>query len=278
MAINPLTKRPQPPGGVPHRAMFFWSGAVGSTDPLDTDSAVNSLISFLDELNVGCNTIFLDIWRYLGGSNWTNALRDRLYAVLDGLKRSGCRVYALAGNVDWGVKHKWVMDNIVEPVLAFNAIATSPSQQFDGIMLDVEYWTDATNFPVSTNCPGLCDLVKAIKARAPQLSVGLFLAFFLKDNTATRATLTYAGKTAQDGEHFMDVVDFIFVAGRCAPVGDREAQQLQHLVVAGKACGGMHVVFDELLVVQLHEQPRHVETGCGLFDRAVIQGLHLHRG
>jgi hypothetical protein len=50
MAINPLTTRPQPPGGVPHRAMFFWSGAVGSADPLDTDSAVNSLISFLDEL------------------------------------------------------------------------------------------------------------------------------------------------------------------------------------------------------------------------------------
>jgi len=211
MAINPLTKRPQPPDGVPHRAMFFWSSAVGSADPLDKDSAVNTLISFLDELNVGCNTIFLDVWRYLGGSNWTNAHRDRLYAVLDGLKRSGCRVYALAGNVDWGMKHKWVMDNIVEPVLAFNAIATSPSQQFDGIILDVEYWTDETNFPAFTNCPGLCDLVKAIKARAPQLGVGLFLAFFLKDNTATRATLTYAGKTAQDGEHFMDVVDFIVV-------------------------------------------------------------------
>ena len=187
MAINPLTKRPQPPGGVPHRAMFFWSGAVGSADPLDTDSAVNSLISFLDELNVGCNTIFLDVWRYLGGSNWTNAYRDRLYAVLDGLKRSGCRVYALAGNVDWGVQHKWVMDNIVEPVLAFNAIATSPSQQFDGIILDVEYWTDETNSPVSTNCPGLCDLVKAIKARAPQLGVGLFLAFFLQNPVEKRA-------------------------------------------------------------------------------------------
>ena len=100
MAINPLTKRPQPPSGVPHRAMFFWSGAVDNEDPFDTDSEVNSLISFLDELNVGCNTIFLDIWRYLGGSNWTNAHRNRLYTVLDGLKRSGCRVYALAGNVD----------------------------------------------------------------------------------------------------------------------------------------------------------------------------------
>lgn len=211
MAVTPLLNRPQPPNGVPHRGMFVWVGGTPATDPLDTDTDQQALINFLDDPHVGVNVLFLDMWRTLGGSNWTNAKRDRIHQFLDVAHRSGVKVYALAGNVDYGTNHAWVMDNIVEPLMASDAMATSPSKRFDGVLLDVEYWTDEVNYPPSTNLPGLCRLVRAIKERAPHYAVGLFAAFFLKDGDGSMPPVSYNGKTAQDGEHMMEVSDFIVV-------------------------------------------------------------------
>ncbi|MGH7177017.1 MAG: hypothetical protein ACREJC_06540 [Tepidisphaeraceae bacterium] len=208
MAVTPLTNRPVPPNSNFARAMFVWVTATAAQDPLDTDTDQQSLINFCG--TVGCNVIFLDIWQYLGGSNWTNAKRDKMRQFVDRAKRSGCKVYALCGNVDWAVNQAWVMKNIINPIAAFNAMAQDVSGCFDGVIFDVEYWTDEAGYPAVTNLPAFCDLVKATKATT-NLEVGCFAAFYLKDATGTRPDVSYAGKSAQDGEHMMDVCDFVVV-------------------------------------------------------------------
>lgn len=220
MTINVLATPPNPPNSDAHRAMFFWSGSPTSADPLDTDTEVNSLITFCG--TVGCDYLFLDIWRYLGGTNWTATKVNRMKVVLDGLKRSGIRVLALCGDLGWGTNQAWVMDNIVSAVEHYNAMTTKTSEQFDGLMLDVEYWSDENTYPASTNCPGLCELVRAIKNRNPDMIVGLFAAFGLA--AADRPAITYNGKTQADGFHFMDVADIIVVGDYRNTAADNGSQ------------------------------------------------------
>lgn len=192
--------------------MFVWL----NPDPLDTDQEQQDLIDFCG--TQGVNTLFLDIWSYLGGSNWSNANRDRMKQFLGVAQASGIRVYALAGNVDWGQNHAWVMKNIVQPVINFNAMTGAA---FDGFILDVEYWTNETSYPPADHLPGLLDLVKAIQ-KTSALPVGLFSAFYLKDNTSTRSNVSYAGKSAQDGEHMIDVADFVVVGAYRDDADDQE--------------------------------------------------------
>jgi hypothetical protein len=188
--------------------MFVWVTSQASQDPLDTDNDQQSLLNFCG--TVGNNVIFLDVWLYLGGANWTAAKVSRMRQFLDVAHRSGIRVYALCGAPDWGTNHAWVMSNIVEPVIAFNAMGTQQSHQFDGVCLDVEYWTDEGTYPPSTNLPGLLDLVKAIKSRSDgELAVGVCAGFFLTDGT--RTAIDYDGTLQVDGYHMMDVADFVVV-------------------------------------------------------------------
>lgn len=210
MAVNALANRPVPPNSNMSRAMYVWVGSTALLDPIDVDADQQSLLNFCG--TNGINVLFLDMWRYLGGSNWTAAKVARVKLFLDAAHRSGIKVYALAGDLGWATVQQWVMKNIVEPLMAYNAMCTKPSEQFDGMMLDVEYWQDETAYPPSVHLPGFCDLVKAIKQRSDgELSVGCFSAFYLKDNTSTRAAVTYNGKSAQDGEHMMDACDFVVV-------------------------------------------------------------------
>jgi len=208
MAVTPLTNRPVPQNSNESRAMFVWVGATAALDPLDTDADQQALLNFCG--TNGVNVLFLDIWRYLGGANWTNAKRDRLKLFNDAAHRSGIKVHALCGDLGWGTLQQWVMKNIMNPIMAYNAMCTKTSEQFDGICLDVEYWQDEVAYPAATHLPGLCDLIKAMRQQADgSLSVGCFAGFFLKDNSGARALLTYNGKLAQDGEHLMDVCDFV---------------------------------------------------------------------
>lgn len=210
MAVTALTNRPVPPNSNFARSMFVWVTSSAAQDPIDTDSDQQALVNFCG--SNGVNVLYLDIWQYICGSNWTAAKVSKLRQFLDVAHRSGIRVLALAGSIDWGVNQAWVLKNIIEPLLAFNSIGTKTSEQFDGLCLDVEYWSDEVTYPPATNLPGLLDLIRAVKHQAPALSVGVFAGFFLKDNTASRPNVTYRGKDAQDGEHMMDACDFV-VAG-----------------------------------------------------------------
>jgi hypothetical protein len=210
MAVTPLTNRPVPPNSDAHRAMFCWVTSTASQDPLDTDADQQALVNFCG--TVGNNVLFLDIWLYLCGANWTAAKVTRMKQFLDLAHRSGIKVYALAGNVDWAQNQAWVMKNIIEPLMAYNAMCQQASQKFDGIVLDVEYWQDENLYPPAAHLPGLCDLIAAIRRRADcNLAVGVFAGWFLKDSTSTRPQITYKGKAAQDGEHLMDTADFVVI-------------------------------------------------------------------
>ncbi|MEM3097465.1 MAG: hypothetical protein QXU32_01930 [Nitrososphaerales archaeon] len=202
MAVNPVTP-PVPPNSNYQRAMYIWL----NPDPIGTDANLQNLLNFSRDNGVNC--WFLDMWSYLGGSNYTTTKQSRMQLALDNAHKSGITVYALCGNTDWPVNQQWVMKNIIQPLRKFNNLAVDSSKQFDGIHFDVEYWTDQ-NLNPAVYLPGLCDLAKAAR-KALDKSVGCFASFFLKDNSGTRPPINYNGKSAQDGEHMMDVFDHVVV-------------------------------------------------------------------
>lgn len=215
MAVTPLTNPPVPANSNLTRGMYVWVTTNASQDPLNTDASQQNLINFCG--TNGVNMIFLDIWNYLGGNNYTNAKASTLRKFLDLAHRSGVKVFALTGNTDWGLNHAWVMKNILYRLNHFNAMGATPTSsfvtapQFDGVMYDVEYWT-VPGTDNAANAAGFLDLMKATKKiLGLGTLVGCFAGFYLKDTTNTRWTMNYNGKTAQDGEHIMDVADFTVV-------------------------------------------------------------------
>jgi hypothetical protein len=207
MAVNPLTTPPIPPNSNLGRGMFAWVTSNSTQDPLSTDAKQQTLINFCGAQ--GVNYLFLDIWQYLGAANWTTSKLNKLRQFIDVAHRSGIKVWALAGNTDWGTAQNWVATNILKNLLWFQNGTADGSKNFDGVMLDVEYWTDG-GLDVEDNCSGLCDLMRMFRITL-NVPVGCFTAFYLKDNTNTRTAFTYQGKSAQDGEHLMDNSDLTVV-------------------------------------------------------------------
>lgn len=195
---SPLSTPPVPPNGDAHRALWLWGKAN-----FDSNTEQQNIVDFCG--TVGCDTIFADAYGWIGNTSWD---LDKLKQFNKLCHDSGIRVFAAWGNVDWGTNQAWVQEKIVRRFEAFQSVA-GHGEQFDGIIFDVEYWTDEGTYPPSTNLPGLLDLVKSCQRRG--ITTGLFSAFYLKDNTATRSNVSYNGKSAQDGEHMMDVADFIVV-------------------------------------------------------------------
>lgn len=202
MAVTPVTP-PVPQNSNVIRAMYNY---LSPDNTIDTDQHLQTLLNFCS--SNGANVIFQDIYAYLGGANWTSAHLTRMQTAVKNMHLSGIRVYAYAGNTDWGKNQQWVQKNIVYPLMKYQSLADA-SQKFDGVHLDVEYWTDAGQ-SADVACPQLCDLGRNIRQNT-NLPVGCFGAFFLKDNTGTRPTFSYQGKTAQDGEFLMDNFDHVVV-------------------------------------------------------------------
>lgn len=207
MAVTVLSSPPTPPNNNLARSMFVWVTSNSSQDPLNNDSQMSDLITFCG--NNGVNVLYLDIWLYLGGSNWSTTKVNRMKKFLDAAHKSGIRVYALAGNTDWAINQSWVQKNIIKRLADYQALATVPGHRFDGVCLDVEYWTDG-NQDADVSCPALCDLIRNVRDQL-NVPVGVFTAFWLKDNSASRPTFSYQGKTAQNGEFLMDNADFVIV-------------------------------------------------------------------
>lgn len=207
--VNPLQDRPIPPDDALARAMLVWIPAVPAQDPLASDAGQQGLIDFCGAR--GCNVLALEAADYLGAQAWGDGRVVRLRRFLDAAHRSGIRVYALMGGTGLAASHQWVMTSLVEPLVAFNAMAVQSSERFDGVLLEVDYWSDEARHPPSVHLPGLCDLVRAVRSRTDGLPVGCRAASWLKDGTGGRPLLSYGGKEAQDGEHLMDVCDFVLV-------------------------------------------------------------------
>jgi hypothetical protein len=188
------------PNGDTHRSIWVWT-----KEAIDTTNEQSDFIDFC--VAQGCDTVFADAYGWIGGASWDPV---PLQQFIKSCGQAGITVYATWGNVDWGdpTVLSWVIANVVENYEEFQLLGDS-TEQFSGMILDVEYWTDEVTYPPETNLPGLLDLVKNIQARS--IECGLFSAFYLKDNTSSRTDVTYDSKSAQDGEHMMDVADFIVV-------------------------------------------------------------------
>lgn len=210
MAVQTVAA-PTPPNNNLARSLFVWTANNGSAnDILDTDAKIQDLLDHC--ATYGINVLFFDIYAYLSKANWTGARQQRMQLLVERAHQSGIQVYALAGNVDWGVNHKWVMENIILYLRRYQDQATE-QQRFSGVILDVEYWTDEGTYPAATNVPGLLDLVRRFRDHL-QVPVGIFAAFYLVGNgneVAARTNLSYRGISAQDGEHMCDHCDFIVV-------------------------------------------------------------------
>lgn len=202
---------PVPPNSNMDRAMFVWVPQVGgSTDPLGSDNNMQSLLNFCS--SNGVNVIFLDMWVYLGGANWSTAHAQTFQKFIHFAHASGIRVMALGGNTDWGHNQQWVMNNITRHVAQYNAYcvnnSTYPNGQFDGVILDAEYWTVSGYTDVEPI--GMCDLMNAMRSEL-HLPVGFAPTEWLTDPNSAALTFTYDGYTGLEGYHLMNNADFCAV-------------------------------------------------------------------
>lgn len=211
MTVSAVTI-PVPPNGNESYSMFVWVPQVGgSTDPLSSDSNMQSLLNFCS--NNGVNVLFLDMWVYLGGGNYTPAHATTFQKFIHFAHASGIRVYALSGNNNWQSDQQWVFGNIVRNIAQFNSVAnanaTYPNSAFDGVILDAEYWTQTGGY-TAADVIGMCDLIKAMKV-ALHLPVGFCPTVWLTNPNSAALTVTYDGYTGLEGQVLMTVADFCAV-------------------------------------------------------------------
>lgn len=192
------------------RSMIVWVSSNPAQDPIATSDARSSLITLANNQQV--STIFVDIWFYLGATNGSPTKTTALQALISGYKAADPtrKVYALQGAPEWSdpSAHPWVNTNITQKVLAYNN-ASSADARFDGFTFNIEYWTDSQT--TASAVAGLATLVADTRTTLG-LPVGLRAPAFLLDSTATRPSVTYNGKTAQDGVHMIDFADHVIVA------------------------------------------------------------------
>lgn len=205
--VNP----PTPANGNLTRSLFVWLTNNGNIN--DVPSTDQAMQAFLNHCAAqGINTVYLGIYSYLGAANWNATRLARIQLLVEKCHASGIKVYALSGDVGWGTAHSWVLTNVLMPLQRYQALS-SAEQQFDGTILDVEYWTDEGTYPPATNLPGLLDLVRKFRDTLNK-PCGLFSAFGMmggEGGVGTRTSISYRGKSAQDGEHMMDHADFVVI-------------------------------------------------------------------
>jgi len=211
MTITALTTPPSPPNSNAERAMTVWiNGSAGNTnDPIKSDSTIQSLITFCGNNNI--NVVFLDVYPYVGGGNWSSANATQLARAVHYLRASYIRVIAMAGNNDWGHNQQWVAKNVLKAMQQYDQWCDQSSNNmshFDGLAYDVEYWTVA-NY-TSTEPIGLCDLMISTK-KLLNIPIGCFATQWLADGTSAALTVTYNGVSQLEGLHLMDHSDFVVV-------------------------------------------------------------------
>jgi hypothetical protein len=180
--------------------MWLW----GYT-PYDTAPELAALRQFIADQNV--STIFFDMYEPVGPSSTAQSRADARTIISDVHARGG-KVYAVAGAATWAGDgyDAWTQTNIIGNVVSFNNAGT-PSQRFDGFCYDVEYWT--TGIARDAALAGMQDLYDGSKADLGGLEVGFFASFFLTDPDRT---VLYNGTTKPDGQHLVDMADFLVVA------------------------------------------------------------------
>lgn len=190
-----------PPNGDDFRGMFVWITSDPAQDPLNTLEKRETLLNFC--INKNINRLYIDTYQYLGPATTDDTKKTNMRSFLSSCYPYGISVYGLGGNTDWtsGSTHGWISTNIINPLLDFNT-SGNETEQFQGYCLDVEYWT--TIQPPVEAIGGLDTLINIFNDEG--IEPHLFTAFYLMDNSGSRATFSYNGKNVQDGEHLMDIL------------------------------------------------------------------------
>lgn len=225
-----------PPDGAAYRGMFVWVTANPVQDPLATAQTRQDLLDFCVLHNI--NLLFLDMYNYISANNTSAEKQATVRSFIGAASALGIDVHALAGAIDWSdvATHGWITTNIAGGMDTYQASA-SASQKFKGFCLDVEYWT-GVQAPADA-IAGL-DALYDILWRA-DLPIGHFVAFWLKDNTATRATLDYDGHTDQDGWFIMTYAANYIVVGSYYDEGLVQAQYTQAWYDMAEVAGGFPI-------------------------------------
>lgn len=202
---------PTPPNSNLARGMAVWIPSVGaSSDPMKSDTNMQTLLNFCS--SNGVNVLFLDMYGYLGGANWSTAHAQSFQKFIHFAHASGIKVYALAGNTDWGHNQQWVAANITKNIQQYQLYVASASTNlasgFDGVVLDAEYWT--VSGYTSTEPAGMCDLMNAMR-KALSLPIGFMPTQWLADPSSAALVFTYNGVNQIEGNHLMDNSDFVVV-------------------------------------------------------------------
>lgn len=207
VSVKPLSTPPVPANQYePYRALFVWNedddflcrvggdGWTGQQDIIDLCGARN------------LNQVFLGFYSKIGGLNWSEEGVGHLSTFISACHASGIGVFALAGGPNWGIFQEWVKKNIVRPISQYNAIA-GPSGQFDGLLYDVEPWTDG-NLNLVDNIRGICHLLDNTRVYL-QKPAGFFAAPFLcQTGHPLAAPFSFRGASLKPGEHLMNAGDF----------------------------------------------------------------------
>jgi hypothetical protein len=106
------------------------------------------------------------------------------------------------------------MTNIVKNLAQYNSMANDTTTsndggKFDGVMLDVEYWT-VGGYDAQVQVPAFCDFMASMR-KVLDIPVGCFASQWqILDGSGQ--SVTYKSKTALEGVHLMDNSDFVCVA------------------------------------------------------------------
>ncbi len=212
MSLSAVTI-PTPPNSNLDRGMFVWLGTAGSSqDSLSSTTKMQNLLNWCS--TYGVNSLFLDMWGYLGGGNWSTAHAQTFQEFIHYAHASGIKVFALSGNTNWGQDQQWVLANIIKNIQQYQAYCVNnssyPNGQFDGVIFDIEYWTQSGGYTVA-DPTGCCDLMTAVK-RILKLPVGFCPTWWLANSGSAALSFSYAGGPNQlEGLNLMDVADFCVV-------------------------------------------------------------------
>lgn len=195
------------PNGDPYRAMFTWVNADPIQDPLNTEAERDALIAFCQAQ--GVNLLFLDMYQYIAANNTDETKQGIVRNFIGDCTAAGITVYGLAGNTDWTTPavQGFITTNIIGGLETYQDLAAA-DQKFAGFVFDNEYWVTEQDV---TGALAQQEVLNGLFSAALEFPIGVFSAFYLMDNTETRAPILFNSKSAQDGEHLVDISDFVVV-------------------------------------------------------------------
>lgn len=195
-----------PPYGARSRHLWVWDYYLVKTTAL-----ADELKDFCQTF--GINMVLLNSILFIGkhpdpqiGERWTTAHVNSLRYLISTLKSTGIKVYALDGDSCDAIDQSDTYQRVVDRVVAYNQIVTG-SEQFDGMVFDIEWWVCGEESDEADYVPPLIDMMKDVR-RMLNRPVGLFQTWW---TVVGGDDVYYDGATLKAGQHLVNNIDMLFV-------------------------------------------------------------------